>query len=65
MVKLWDVETGEEKVSLRPRSGPVVGLTFAADGRTLAVATQSGRIHLLPAATPEEVTAYELRAHER
>jgi WD40 repeat protein len=65
MVKLWDVETGEEKVRLRQRTSPVIGLAFSADGQILAVAEQTGRIDLLRAATSVEVSEYERRLRER
>jgi WD40 repeat protein len=64
-VKLWDVATRQEKVTLNLNAGPVACVVFSGDGRTLAALTQlsgqPGRIHLWRAATAAEVEEYLAR----
>jgi WD40 repeat protein len=36
-LKFWDVDTGEEKQTLREKLGPIHALTFSPDGKALAI----------------------------
>ena len=39
VVKLWDIATGEELLTLEPHAGPIGPIRFSPDGRTLAVSS--------------------------
>jgi WD40 repeat protein len=46
MVKLWDVETGQEKATLKKHIGQVLALAYSPDGKTLASGASGGPIKL-------------------
>jgi hypothetical protein len=68
MVLLLDPRPGEEKLTLRPGEGAVVGLGFAAVHSLLSLSAgeqdQPGAVHLWPACTDGEVLAYVERHHD-
>ena len=45
-VKLWDVETGEEELTLHGHEGRVIGLDFSPNGRLLASASLDNSVRL-------------------
>ena len=45
-VKLWDVETGEEELTLHGHEGRVIGLDFSPNGRLLASASLDNTVRL-------------------
>jgi WD40 repeat protein len=45
-IKLWDVSSGKELLSLQGHLGPVHGVAFAPDGKTLASASADGTAKL-------------------
>jgi WD40 repeat protein len=53
-VKLWDVATGQEVLTLTGHNGPVTGVAFAPDhqGRWLASCGDDGSVRVWEANTP-------------
>jgi WD40 repeat protein len=45
-VKLWDLATGREVLSLKGHAGGVLGVAFSPDGAWLASASQDGTVKL-------------------
>jgi tetratricopeptide (TPR) repeat protein len=56
-VKLWDLATGEERLTLKGHTGCVQSAVFAGDGKTLATGDAEGMVKLWRAATDQEVRA--------
>ena len=55
-VRLWDVATGQERMTLKCHTTPVLGVAFAADGTILATGSEDGTVRLWRAATDEEAS---------
>jgi WD40 repeat protein/tRNA A-37 threonylcarbamoyl transferase component Bud32 len=56
MIKLWNVATGQELLSLESPDGNVTSLQFSPDGRTLATGHTTGAVYLwLTAEEPSEI----------
>jgi len=49
-VRVWDAETGAERLVLSADPNAIVGFALSPDGRTLALATQDQAIRLYDAA---------------
>jgi WD40 repeat protein len=45
-IKLWDMATGAEKMTLAAHTGPIYSLAFSPDGKTLASASLDETIKL-------------------
>jgi tetratricopeptide (TPR) repeat protein len=45
-VKLWDVESGEEALTLRGHQGRVRGVAFSRDGQSVAAASEDGNVRI-------------------
>jgi WD40 repeat protein len=59
-IKLWDLRSGEEVMSLRGHLGGVAGVAFSPDGRRLASGGDDDRVKLWDPSTGQEVlTLYE------
>jgi WD40 repeat protein len=56
-VRLWDVATGQERITLKGHPAAVVRAAFAPDGKTLATASADGTLKLWRAATDPEALA--------
>jgi tetratricopeptide (TPR) repeat protein len=56
-VKLWDVATGQERVTLRGHQGGVSGVAVASDGHTLVSSSRDGTVRLWRGATDAEARA--------
>jgi tetratricopeptide (TPR) repeat protein len=56
-VKLWDVATGQERVTLRGHRGGLTGLAVASDGHTLVSSSRDGTVRIWRAATDAEARA--------
>ena len=56
-VKLWDVATGRERITLYGRFGGISWMMFSPDGRTLALCCRDSTIRLWRSATDEDVRA--------
>ena len=54
-VRLYDSETGTEKVPLKGLNGIAVALTFSPDGRRVAAVTPAGAVHVWECATGKDV----------
>src|SRR5260370_13082257 len=54
MVRLWDVETGQERGTLREHTWGIQGLAFSPNGRSLASASSDSSVRLWD---PETVAA--------
>src|SRR5262249_38496860 len=50
-VKLWDIMSGKERLSLQRQEGPMWGLAYAPDGKTLATAAHDSIVRLWDPAT--------------
>lgn len=58
MIRLWDPQSGEEKVAFhRGRSG-FWSLAFSPDGRTLVAGSDEGRLQFLKAASPADAEVW-------
>jgi WD40 repeat protein/serine/threonine protein kinase len=58
-VKLWDVESGKEKVTLQNPPGDITRLRFSPDGKTLATVTKGSRLQLWDVATGKETGSFQ------
>jgi WD40 repeat protein len=54
-VMLWDVASGEHRITFKDHQSVVHGVAFSPDGRTLVSSGNDGRIFFRRAASPEEV----------
>ena len=61
-VKLWDVATGQERMTLKGHTAPVQSVAFAADGAFLATGSEDGIVRLWRAAADEEATKPRLES---
>jgi serine/threonine protein kinase/WD40 repeat protein len=59
LIKVWDLQTGEERITLQGPGGPIVQMAVSRDGKVIAVGNEQGTIKLLRAATEEEVVAHD------
>jgi WD40 repeat protein len=50
-VKVWDAATGQETLSLKEHTGPVMSVAFSADGKRLASGSQDGTVKVWNTAT--------------
>lgn len=65
-VMLWNVDTGEQRKVIKVETGFVEFLdTFAFDGKTLAVGSYSGKVHVWDLAEAKEIFPKELPSHIR
>jgi eukaryotic-like serine/threonine-protein kinase len=60
-IKLWDVSTGRERITLQEEQGGVTSVAFSPDGETLASASGDGTVKLWDASAGRERTT--LRGH--
>ena len=60
-MKLWDVASGQETVTLKGRSGPVWCVAFSPDGARIASSGSDGIVTLWDATTGEETVT--LKGH--
>ncbi len=60
-IKLWDVETHREIVTLHGHSGPINSVNFSPDGKMFASGSKDKTIKLWDVATHSEITT--LRGH--
>jgi len=60
-VKLWDVETRQEVLTLSGEGSRFGGLNFSPDGRYLLAINDVGLAHLWTAPTWEEIAAEEAK----
>jgi eukaryotic-like serine/threonine-protein kinase len=59
-VRLWDVVTGQERISLKCPNGPEWPfVSFSPDGKTLAAGKPDGTVQLWHAAKDPEALAYK------
>src|SRR5258708_29738399 len=58
-VKLWDVETGKEKATLKGHKRWVISLAFSRDGKTLASGSWDNTIKLWDTATWTEERTFK------
>jgi WD40 repeat protein len=58
-VKLWDVATGQEVLTLEGEGSIFGGVTFSADGTLLGAVNSSGRLHLWRAPSWAEIDSHE------
>jgi WD40 repeat protein len=58
-VKLWDVATGQEVLTLEGEGSIFGGVTFSADGTLLGAVNSSGRLHLWRAPSWAEIDPHE------
>src|SRR5262249_31987226 len=54
-VKVWDVDTGQETLTLKGHTGPVLSVTFSADGRRIASGSGGETARVWDAATGQEL----------
>src|SRR5262249_11718501 len=57
-VRLWDVATGQERITLKGHTGEILCLAFAPDGHTLATGSRDGTVRLWRAALEREAKAF-------
>jgi WD40 repeat protein len=62
-VKLWDVDTGKERLNIEAHRGRVWGLAFSPDGKTLASGAWDGTVKLWDVATGQEWASFA--AHDK
>jgi len=53
-VKLWDLATGKERVTLHGHTESVMSVAFCSDGKTLATASRDKTVKLWDVATGKE-----------
>ena len=53
-MRLWDVLTGQERVTMTGHGGPVNVVAFSKDGRILVTGSDDGTVKLWRAATEPE-----------
>jgi WD40 repeat protein len=56
-VRVWDVPTGQELISLRGHTDYVMSVAFSADDKTLASGSRDRTVRLWRAATEAETAA--------
>ena len=62
-IKLWDVPTGQEVLTLRQRTAFATDIAFSADGRRLATADSDWLVTIWEAAQPSPEVALDRQAH--
>jgi WD40 repeat protein/serine/threonine protein kinase len=58
-VKLWDANSGKEKVALQNPPGDITWLRLSPDGKTLATVTKGSRMQLWDVATGKETGSFQ------
>src|SRR5262249_4295731 len=56
-LKLWEVASSKERVTLRGHSGSITKATFSPDGKLLASASHDGTVRLWEVATGKELAS--------
>src|SRR5205085_1635357 len=56
-VRLWDVATEQERMTLKGHQGRVTSVVFALGGKTLATGSEDGTVRLWRAATDADAQA--------
>lgn len=60
-VKVWDITTGKEVLTLKGHTGAVCGVAFSPDGKRLATASFDKAVRIWDAKTGEEIST--LKGH--
>ena len=62
-VRIWDVSTGEEVLTLKGHTGAVNSVTFSADGKLIATASVDGTAKIWDAATGMNLLTLPVDSH--